>query len=552
MWSVRQCGASANVERPPVWSVRQCGTSAQGWHVRPMWSVRQCGASASVERPPKWSVRQYGASASVERPPKWSVRPMRSVRQCGKSAQCGASAQCGTSAQELDVRPRSRTFAQGLDVRPRIGRPPKQRIVRPRAGRPPRIKVLLGRSQAPKRYPAPSPTGRVEQRQGEGGRPPSLELKAKDHPPGGKDARPAWCRERASGLEDVRPVWSTEQSSILVPPASEACFDSWDPAESIRPFPTFVIAHPPGSSVRHQSSARSSSPSARPPSTVPAPSPTGRVEQRQGEGGRPPSLELKAKDHPPGGKDARPAWCRERVSGLEGVRPVWSTERSSILVPPASNRQRWRQSERPSALPNSKLVKKSVPTRTTLSLVGRRSEGPSTPLGRARKRKTVRPIKTKLVKKSIPKRTTLSLVGQKDRPPQYPAPSPTGRVEQRQGEGGRPPSLELKAKDHPPGGKDARPAWCRERASGLEDVRPVWSTEQSSILVPPASEACFDSWDPAESIRPFPTFVIAHPPGSSVCHQSSARSSSSSARPPSTVNSCVFTGSARTPSKQRI
>ncbi|KOM25679.1 hypothetical protein LR48_Vigan153s000100 [Vigna angularis] len=36
----------------------------------------------------------------------------------------------------------------------------------------------------------------------------------------------------------------------------------------------------------------------------------------------------------------------------------------------------------------------------------------------AMKRKTVRPIKTKLVKKSVPKRTTLSLVGQKDRPPQ--------------------------------------------------------------------------------------------------------------------------------------
>ncbi|KOM48444.1 hypothetical protein LR48_Vigan07g214800 [Vigna angularis] len=38
-------------------------------------------------------------------------------------------------------------------------------------------------------------------------------------------------------------------------------------------------------------------------------------------------------------------------------------------------------------------------------------------LGWTTERKTVRPIKTKLVKKSVPKRTTLSLVGQKDRPP---------------------------------------------------------------------------------------------------------------------------------------
>ncbi|BAT89309.1 hypothetical protein VIGAN_06023500, partial [Vigna angularis var. angularis] len=71
-----------------------------------------------------------------------------------------------------------------------------------------------------------------------------------------------------------------------------------------------------------------------------------------------------------------------------------------------------RRSERPSALPNSKLVKKSVPTRTTLNLVGRRSERPSalptsklvkecsnennSQLGRAR---IDRPIKTRPVRK---------------------------------------------------------------------------------------------------------------------------------------------------------
>ncbi|KOM34267.1 hypothetical protein LR48_Vigan02g041700 [Vigna angularis] len=47
-----------------------------------------------------------------------------------------------------------------------------------------------------------------------------------------------------------------------------------------------------------------------------------------------------------------------------------------------------------------------------------------------------------------------------------------------------------------------RPAWRMEQRLEEEGVRPAWSVEQRpSIFVPPASSACFDSWDSAVSAR---------------------------------------------------
>ncbi|KOM36653.1 hypothetical protein LR48_Vigan03g003400 [Vigna angularis] len=153
---------------------------------------------SEVERLPNVDVRpKWNVRPMWNVRPKWNVRPMWTFAQSGTSAQCGTSVRSGTSAQ--------------------CGRSPK-------VERPPEVE-----------------------------RPPNVDVRPK------WNARPMWNVRPQE--PDIRPRTRTSARPGVrnnVRPSRHRPPGLHQRERSVRPFPTFVIAHLPGSSVRHQSTVRPS------------------------------------------------------------------------------------------------------------------------------------------------------------------------------------------------------------------------------------------------------------------------------------------------------